>query len=100
MRVAVDQQVEIALSQPTCRRFAQSRAAVSGGVRAARVRAARRQPAPEVRMHPAKKPDGETIAQQAADRAVPTVLASAQAVAMLDARAPAGQIALPRIETE
>src|SRR5688572_8519774 len=69
-------------------------------IRAARIRAAHREPRGPVGMQHAERTDRETIAQHGPQRPISAVLLEAQAVPMFHPSAPATQRAGPRPELE
>src|SRR5579863_4210534 len=78
------------------RDLAESGTTVAGPhVRAAGLRAPRGEPARHIRREPPKRADGERVAKHRPQRAVAPVLGRAQAIAVLDSRAPSGDLAVP-----
>jgi acyl-CoA thioester hydrolase len=89
--VTHDDELERRIRRGDARRcFAQPAPLVARHIRAARVRARRRERRGEVRVQPAKGADGESVAQHAPQHAVTLVFDWSKSVAVLDMRAPSG----------
>lgn len=73
--------------------------AVARGVGAARVRAVRRQPNRQVRVHPPERANGERISQHSPEETISLVFLRPKSVAVLDSRAPAGSRTEPGAES-
>jgi len=99
MRMTKHDEVYVGRSlRHACGRFAKSAPAVFGDVRAARVRAIRRELRREIGVQPAKRTNGHPVAQHASQRSIATVFHRAQSVAVLDVRMPTADVIDQRTE--
>src|SRR4029079_4011353 len=97
--MTVDEEIDVAIAIKLSHRdCTKSSAFVSGAVFAAGIRASMSKLARPIRVKRAKCPDCQSIPHHRPDHTIAAIFFVAQAVSMLDARPPPGEVARPRAE--